>query len=179
MGIKTNAPTADLSVNGTADKTGGGAWAVFSDERLKENISDYNEGLDLILKVRPINFSYNAKMRELVGESESVNGKIFQGVIAQELQLIAPDMVSEVDLHPLEDMEGADQTEDPSESEKYLEVDPSKFTYALINAVQEQQETIESQEKTLTELKTENEQQKAELEALTKRLERLEKLMNE
>ncbi|HYV00405.1 MAG TPA: hypothetical protein VE977_16355, partial [Pyrinomonadaceae bacterium] len=35
VGIATNAPTDTLSVNGTASKPGGGSWAVFSDERLK------------------------------------------------------------------------------------------------------------------------------------------------
>lgn len=178
MGIKTNAPTADLSVNGTANKTGGGAWAVFSDARLKENITDYNEGLDLIMQVHPVNFSYNTKMRQLVGENETIDGKVFQGVIAQELQVIAPDMVNEVEIHPSEnaaaDLDG-DQT--TVEAEKYLEVDPSKFTYALINAVQEQQETIEIQSKEISELDEENADLKSELEALKARMARLEKLM--
>src|SRR6185436_8803773 len=35
VGIGTTAPTDTLSVNGTASKPGGGTWAVFSDERLK------------------------------------------------------------------------------------------------------------------------------------------------
>lgn len=175
VGIKTNAPTADLSVNGTADKTGGGTWAVFSDIRLKENISDYNEGLDLILKVRPINFSYNSKMRELRGNNESVNGKVFQGVIAQELQEIAPDMVSEVEINPIENAEDHSNDEENPQVERYLEVDPNKFTYALINAVQEQQIIIEEQGKELTELKNERANQQLEMEDLKKRLERLER----
>jgi hypothetical protein len=180
MGIKTTAPTSDLSVNGTADKTGGGTWAVFSDARLKENVSNYEEGLDLILQVRPVNFSYNSKMWELVGESESVRGKVFQGVIAQELQQIAPDMVSEVELTSVdESAPDYDKSTVTPETERYLEVDPNKFTYALINAVQEQQEIIENQEKTLTELEAENAEQQAELEELKKRLERLEKLIGE
>jgi len=177
MGIKTNAPTADLSVNGTANKTGGGAWAVFSDARLKENVSSYNEGLDLIMQVRPVNFTYNAKMRELVGENESTDGKVFQGVIAQELREIAPDMVNEVELHPMEDATDFDPDSTPAEMGKYLEVDPSKFTYALINAVQEQQETILEQSKEIKVLDTENEVLKAQLEDLRKRMERFEKLM--
>lgn len=174
MGIKTTAPTSDLSVNGTADKVGGGTWAVFSDIRLKENVSSYDEGLDLILKVRPVSFSYNDKMRELRGESESVNGKVFQGVIAQELQEIAPDMVREVELNPIDSAADHPQVEDNPEIERYLEVDPNKFTYALINAVQEQQELIQNQEKELSDLKKANANQQKEMDDLKKRLERIE-----
>tara|TARA_B110000285_G_scaffold50949_1_gene57886 strand:+ start:3014 stop:3181 length:168 start_codon:yes stop_codon:yes gene_type:complete len=47
-------------------------------------------------------------------------------------------------------------------------VDPSKFTYALINAVQEKQEMMEGQKKELTELEKENAIQQAEIEALKK-----------
>jgi len=179
MGIKTNAPTADLSVNGVANKTGGGTWAVFSDKRLKENVSDYSEGLDLIMQVRPVNFTYNAKMRQIWGDNESVNGKVFQGVIAQELQEIAPDMVNEVQIHDAVDKGDADRPETLSDVETYLEVDPNKFTYALINAVQEQQEVIENQSEKMTTLEAENQKLKTEMEALTKRLERIEKLLSE
>ncbi|XOV66781.1 MAG: tail fiber domain-containing protein [Fluviicola sp.] len=179
MGIKTNAPTADLSVNGVANKTGGGTWAVFSDARLKENVSDYNEGLDLILQVRPVNFSYNAKMNELIGENQRMNGKVFQGVIAQELQEIAPDMVNEIDMNPVEDNADLDPDYTPNASEKYLEVDPNKFTYALINAVQEQQEMIELHSKEMTAVEAENEALKSELKDLKKRMERLEELIEQ
>ena len=132
-GIATTAPTAQLSVNGIANKTGGGTWAVFSDKRLKENISEYSEGLELIRKVRPVSFSYNTKMTEIWGENEQTKGKVYQGVIAQELQKIAPDMVREVNV----------AQKDGTPGESFLEVDPNKFTYALINAVQEQQKQID------------------------------------
>ena len=139
VGIGTESPTARLSVNGTANKLGGGSWAVFSDARLKTNVSDYNEGLDFLMKVRTVNFSYNDKMQEIWGESKVEQNKVYQGVIAQELQEIAPDMVRLVTLN-----EASGEDEDPSSapSESFLEVDPNKFTYALINAVKEQQATI-------------------------------------
>jgi len=139
VGINTSGPTANLSVNGTANKTGGGTWAVFSDKRLKESISDYTEGLDLITKIRTVNFSYNDKMEKVWGASPDTKGRIYQGVIAQELQKIAPDMVREVTV--------SDET--------YLEVDPNKFIYSLINAVQEQQAQIEDLKKEVEELRKE------------------------
>jgi predicted metal-dependent hydrolase len=179
MGIKTNAPTADLSVNGIANKTGGGTWAVFSDERLKENVSDYNEGLDLIMQVRPVNFMYNAKMRQIWGANDALNGKVFQGVIAQELQEIAPDMVNSVEINSNVNATDADKSENLQETESFLEVDPNKFTYALINAVQEQQEVIEKQSEKMTTLELENQRLKTEMEAMERRMERIEKLLSE
>jgi hypothetical protein len=39
VGIGTGAPTQTLSVAGSAGKSGGGSWAVFSDSRLNPHIS--------------------------------------------------------------------------------------------------------------------------------------------
>jgi hypothetical protein len=144
LGIGTDSPTEMLSVNGEANKIGGGTWTVFSDKRLKKDISDYSEGLSLITKVRTVNFSYNDKMAEIWGARLDNEDRIYQGVIAQELQKIAPDMVREINTNENQNPEDYDY--DPSlqkESEIFLEVDPNKFTYALINAVKEQQVMIE------------------------------------
>jgi len=162
IGMNTTAPTDVLSVNGVASKTGGGTWAVFSDARLKENITDYSEGLDFIKHVRPVNFSYNDRMEEIWGKDELNKGRIYQGVIAQELQKVAPDMVREVSV--IKDGENEEQT-----TESFLEVDPNKFTYALINAVQEQQEQIEQQQELIQVLSTELYEIKAHLNLQTKK----------
>lgn len=58
-------------------------------------------------------------------------------------------------------------------------MDPSKFTYALINAVQEKQEMMEGQKKELTELEKENAIQQAEIEALKERMKKIEELLVE
>lgn len=157
IGVGTVSPTANLSVNGTANKLGGGSWAVFSDARLKTNVSDYQEGLDFLMQVRTVNFSYNDKMEEIWGENKIEKNKIYQGVIAQELQKIAPDMVRSVTLNAAS---GDDVDPSTASSESFLEVDPNKFTYALINAVKEQQTIInnlksqqEATQKELAEIK--------------------------
>ena len=157
VGIGTESPTANLSVNGTANKLGGGSWAVFSDARLKTNVSDYQEGLDFLMKVRTVNFSYNDKMEAIWGENKIEKNKVYQGVIAQELQKIAPDMVRSVTMNETSGEAGDSPNPNP---ESFLEVDPNKFTYALINAVKEQQTIInnlksqqEATQKELAEIK--------------------------
>ena len=126
VGIGTVNPTARLSVSGTANKPGGGLWTAFSDQRLKENIRPYMDGLDEVLQIEPVRFNYNAKSGYDI-KDEHV------GVVAQQLESIAPYMISKFQL----------------EGEEYLQVDNSAMIYMLINAVQEQQELIEKLSKRL------------------------------
>jgi hypothetical protein len=58
VGIGTSAPTASLSVNGTANKPGGGAWDVFSDERLKNIKGSFTNGLNAVMQLRPLRYEY-------------------------------------------------------------------------------------------------------------------------
>jgi len=121
IGIGTQIATAKLSVNGSANKPGGGSWTVYSDKRLKQNISPYYDGLKILSKITPIRFHYNEK-------SGCDTQQEYVGVIAQDLQQIAPYMVSTFQ---------KDNTD-------YLSVDNSAMTYMLINAVKEQQTQIEA-----------------------------------
>lgn len=133
VGIGTNSPTARLEVNSSVvKKVGGGSWTASSDRRLKKDISDYNEGLNEVLAIHPVNFRYN-KLSGYDTKKEHI------GVIAQEIEEVAPHMVSTYE----------------KEGEEYLQVDNSAMTYMLINAVKEQQEQIED-------LKSENELLRAE-----------------
>ncbi len=124
IGISTTSPSALLSVNGTANKPGGGSWAVFSDRRAKENIKTYNRGLQELLKINPVSFNYKKQFGW--GTDKHV------GLIAQEVEQIVPSMVKEKEIQNLKD---------------FREVDPNELTYILINAVKEQQVLIEDLQK--------------------------------
>lgn len=129
-GLKSQTPSFEFYSNGVAGKIGGGSWAVFSDVRLKEGIQDYSHGLDLILKLRPVTFRYKAEF--------GGNSKEYVGLIAQEVEQIAPRMVF---LAPNEKLKDTRM------------VDPSELLYTLINAVKEQQAEIEKLKKEIEELK--------------------------
>ena len=147
VGINTSNANKPLSVFGTgvpANMTGGGPWATFSDSTLKKNITTYNEGLSLIMKIKPHSFSYNRKYENIFGGGKSLNNHIYQGIIAQELIQIAPDMVEEVSVPITENNETINK--------KFLQVNTNKFTYALINATKEQQAFIEEQAAKIIEL---------------------------
>jgi hypothetical protein len=98
---------------------------------VKRDVADYSQGLPELLKVRPVRFKYNG----LAGTTN--DGKEFVGVIAQELEKVLPTMVSTrmAKLHP-----------NDAKATAIEQVDPSDFTFLLINAVQQQQTIIQRQE---------------------------------
>jgi len=143
VGINTTTNGSyDLAVNGSAAKIGGGSWSVWSDRHLKQDIQDFNPGLDLLQKVHTVSFRYNGKLG--ISPKET-----YAGVIAQELREIAPFMVGE--------FKGEDD-------ETYLSVDPSAFTYITINAIKEQQQQIETLKQENIKLAAQNESLRSALE---------------
>ncbi|MES2648822.1 MAG: tail fiber domain-containing protein [Bacteroidota bacterium] len=118
-----------LDVNGSAGKPSGASWSTFSDERLKQGITPYAGGMKEIMKINPVWFHYN----NLSGFDP---GPRYVGILAQELQLAAPYMV----------------TPSPSimsdGSSGYLQVNNSAMVYMLVNAVKEQQKQLEDMKNT-------------------------------
>ena len=143
VGIGTTTPGFALDVvSGQAAKPGGGPWLATSDRRLKTNIEDYDQGVDALMKFRPVTYHYNE-------ESGLPTDRRFVGLVAQEVQEVAPDMVV-----PYSGGEGQD----------YLAVDPNELTYMLVNATREQQEVIDSIETGNQELLDELEDLKNDLQ---------------
>ena len=119
VGIGTNSPAYLLHVNGVAAKPGGGSWAVASDRRLKQKMEPYNEGLSHIMQIKPVWFEYN-------GKAGLPTDRKYVGVVAQDMQKIAPHTVGEF---PYADSAGR--------QEKYLDYDANAVFYMLVNAVKE------------------------------------------
>jgi len=124
IGVGTTTPGYLLEVNGSAGKPGGGVWTATSDSRLKQSVQPYNDGLTSLMKINPVRFHYNEK-------SGYDTKPEYVGVIAQELQVVAPYMVNNFQKN----------------GETYLNVDNSAMIYMLINAVKEQQQQIEELKK--------------------------------
>ncbi len=102
-----------LVVNGTAAKPGGGSWATWSDERLKDIHGVYLKGLSEITRLQPVSFSYRKENPvNLPDDGE------YAGLVAQEVQELFPEAVTQ----------GADG---------YLQLDIHPVNIALINAVKE------------------------------------------
>jgi hypothetical protein len=102
-------------------------WQTTSDRRIKKNIVDNNIGLGLINQIQVRNFEYRLpeEIDELPQEQAVQKEGVQLGVIAQELQEILPDCVTEM-------------------STGVLTVDTSELTWYLINAVKELKAEIDA-----------------------------------
>jgi len=88
LGIGTSTPTHQLELTvDDAVKPGGGSWLAPSDERQKEGVRPFTDGLDVLLQLDPIRFRYNG----LGGTVRSPDEQI--GFVAQAVQAVAPYMV--------------------------------------------------------------------------------------
>ena len=119
VGIGTSAPDQKLSVSGDADKSAGGtSWGVFSDERLKDIKGGYSRGLNAVMGLRPVRFSYKKdNALKLQSDSEII------GFSAQALQKVVPEAVTR-------------------NASGYLVVHSDPILWAMLNAIQEQQKEI-------------------------------------
>lgn len=158
IGIGTISPSSLLSVNGTADKVGGGTWATFSDERVKKEIVPFTDGINLLMKLNPVSYKYNEKS----GYSDL--SKIFIGFIAQDVEKVAPYMVSTYD-----DSEG------PSGLNDKRLFDESALSKIMLNAIKDQQEMILDQQKTIDSITELYENQQKQLQKLASEIELLKK----
>ena len=130
VGIGTTAPTDTLSVNGTASKTGGGTWAVFSDERLKNIKGRFNIGLKAVMQLQPMRFEYkpdNALSLKSTGEHV--------GFSAQQVEQIIPEAVTKT-------------------NQGYLMVNSDPIIWTMLNAIKEQQKEIEQLKGQIRKLQT-------------------------
>jgi hypothetical protein len=119
VGIGTTAPTDTLSVNGTASKPGGGSWAVFSDERLKNIKGRFNSGLRAIMQLQPLRYEY--KQNNALGLKSHGD---HVGFGAQAVQKVIPEAVS-------------------TNENGYLQVNNDPILWTMLNAIKEQQKEIE------------------------------------
>ncbi|MEQ8771145.1 MAG: tail fiber domain-containing protein [Phycisphaerales bacterium] len=91
IGLGFTTPDFLLEVNGSAGKPGGGSWSNSSDERLKKNITKIDGALDTLLALKGVHFEY--KDPEAINELPGVR----TGFIAQEVETVIPDWISEGD----------------------------------------------------------------------------------
>lgn len=129
LGLGTTGPAYQLQLStNSAAKPGSNTWTIASDERLKKNITDFNDGLNVIMKIHPVRFMYNG----LGGIDDK---DTCYGILAQEILKVAPYTVStfKTKLHK----------EDKETTELYA-FNSGALTFVTINAIIEQQHMIDS-----------------------------------
>ena len=138
---------------GDCAKPGGGSWSATSDKRLKKEVKVYSDGLEALLKIKPVTYHYN----ELSGFDMD---KEYVGVIAQELQEVAPYMVT--------------STQFKNTGKEYLSVNNSAMTYMLINSVKELKGQVDTKDATITKQQEQLNALQTQMTALLKRVDGLQ-----
>lgn len=135
----------DLAGNASyeQDVTVNGNFYTPSDQRLKTNIETLTEALESLDKLQGVRFEYIDQKKYMMGS------KI--GLIAQELQKVYPEMVSQG-------------------SDGFLKVDYTQLSAVLIQAVKEQQQQIKVQAQEIEELKRRMDKQQDQLDSILKTL---------
>lgn len=153
VGINTTTPDQQLSVNGNASKVGGGSWAVFSDQRLKENITPFNRGLNDIMKIQPVYYQYKKD-----NPLEIVSNETHIGFIAQEIEKVIPEAI----VH--------------SKNHSFLSLNHDPILWTTLNAVKELNQ-IKADKTEIEILKQENLLLKQEIQNLKNQISNIEKLL--
>ena len=121
-----------VGMSGTIFATSTTITAI-SDQRLKENIRDLDDGLDTVMALKPRKFDWK--------EGKGKDIKDDRGFIAQEFEQVLPDMIEEwKDLAP--------------EGEEPYKAVNANLIPTLVKAIQEQQALIESLTQRLTALES-------------------------
>lgn len=110
---------------------------VSSDRTLKNNIESLEYGLDEIMKLKPVSYSYK--------DDRFADKRL--GLIAQDLQEVVGEIVS--DFHVEEDEKTGELKKVKSET---LGVNYTELIPVLINGIQEQQAIIEKQDERISQL---------------------------
>ena len=102
-------------------------WETTSDERIKKNIKDNNTGLDILSQIQVRNFEYRTpdEITNLPSHAAIEKDGVQLGVIAQEIQKVLPECVSE-------------------NSTGVLSVNTDPLVWYLINAVKELKAEIQA-----------------------------------
>ncbi|QLY26834.1 tail fiber domain-containing protein [Bdellovibrio sp. KM01] len=113
VGMGTTSPSYRLHVVGTAGLSTGTAWTNASDARLKDIHGDYEYGLNEVLKLHTVRYSYK-KDNPLQLPSDFKK----TGFIAQEVQKVIPDAVT-------------------TRKDGYLELNVDPIHWAVVNAIKD------------------------------------------
>lgn len=126
-------------LNNSAAKPTNGSWTIASDERLKEDITPFKEGLEVLEQINPTYWKYN-------GQAKTPKGEYGIGVTAQAMQKVAPYMVGTFEYLspdvPFEQSKANIQT--------YLSYNPDALHYVTVNAVKELHQKEKKIEQVLT-----------------------------
>lgn len=152
-------PTANLlEVAGNASKSSAGDWLANSDRRIKQDIQPVTDALDMLSRVRLVNFRYTDQYRQ---DHPAIEERRYLNVVAQEFAEVFPEHVKS----------SGEKLPDGSE---ILQVDTWPVTIYSAAAIQELNQKVDSEN---SKLRGALKQKDTEITELKQRLEKLEQLL--
>lgn len=140
--------TASLLIDGNTNNavfagsvTAAGGF-ITSDRRLKNGISEYTGGLEEVLKIKPVTFSY--KPSEM---NKGMDSRPLIGVVAQDFAKIEPIAVRTYTHNVV-----GENMIPTGETVEYLQLQSDAVQYMLVNAIKEQQKQIEEKDEKILDL---------------------------
>jgi hypothetical protein len=128
--IQTTDQAGNLTITGTATKPGGGSWLSPSDARLKREIRPFTEGLDVLVALEPVWYTYNG-----LGGIRP-DGREHVSLLAQAAQRVAPYLIGQQ----------WGTLEHGSPPVELLTLNESPLLYLLLNAVKTLHATVQAQD---------------------------------
>jgi Chaperone of endosialidase len=144
VGLGQTAATNLLEVNGNASKAIAGGWLANSDKRIKTDIFDIDNSIELLKKLHPVKFKYTDEWKK---KHPSIKDQYYYNFIAQEFQQVFPEAV-----------QGSGEYLGNDKNE-ILQIDTYNAQIVTIKAVQELLKKVEM-------LELENKQLKGEVSLL-------------
>ncbi len=144
LGIGRNALVNALEVEGEVSKTTAGTILANSDARIKTDVMDIENAIDIVMALRPVKFHYTDEWME---KNPVIADKVYYNYIAQDFAQVFPDAVRR----------GGDRLE---EGENLLQLDSHPANIVAIKAIQE--------------LAEQNMEQQAVIDALLERIAAME-----
>ncbi len=126
-----------LEVEGDASKTTAGSWLANSDRRIKTDVRELDGALEVIDRIRPVEFRYTDEYR---AAHPAIEDRPYLNVIAQEFAEVFPQWVRE-----------SGETL-PETRESILQVDTWPAAIYSIAAIRELKEIVEEKDKRIQEL---------------------------
>ena len=153
--------------NSATNSIGGYAnWTNFSDGRYKKNIREEVKGLDFIMRLRPITYNLDVTgIRTHLGLKAPADAGTTRSIVEREAEVFSGFAAQEVEAAATAagyDFSGVDK---PKNDKDFYGLRYGDFVVPLVKAVQEQQKMIDDQ--------------RATIEAIQKRLDEQEKLIQQ
>ena len=125
--FKVDSPSGDTFTND-------GTISSLSDERIKTDINDLTDGLDIVKQLRPVTFKYNDTTEDEEGKKElgTADDTVRYGFIAQEVEEVAPHYV-----------ETSTRKINNEEVDDFKSMSTTRMIPMLFKAIQEQQTIID------------------------------------